>query len=306
MPLPQHQNDITWSRRRHGEPDGVSPRIALVNLTTALHSFKNLTSNVRGVLRSRIVISHDDDIRPTGRRAHIQSLLRIAVSPGTDDNDHSSLSTSGSLTSGRGYDLLDRIRRVCVVHDVIDAVLASDEFHPAWDSSCLGCVRSNVERNAHTKCRDDCHGGIRDNKVGTHRSSHVAGVDSIGQHPPAIDSGHIPVGRSTGGTDRLEGNSRLPREALSPLVIDQHNSPPRTLLCEELRLGGEVGLHSRVIVQMIVAEARENGHVKDDAIDSMLAQRNTRDFHDDGLRSAVHHRPGHRLDVGCFGCRAWA
>ena len=193
-----------------------------------------------------------------------------------------------------------------VVHDVVDSVLASDEFHPSWDASRLGCVRSNNERNAHAKCRDDCHGGIRDNKVSTHRSSHVAGVDTIGQHPPAIDSGHIPVGRFTGGTDRLDRDDGLPREALSPLVIDQHDSPPRALLCKELRFGGEVGIHGRVIVQMIVAEARENGHVECDAIDSMLTQGDTRDFHDDGVRSAVHHRPGRRLDVGGFGCRAWA
>ena len=277
-----------------------------MNLTTALHSFENLPSNVRGVLRSRVVIGDDDDIRPTGRRTHIRSLLRIAVSPSTDDNDDSSLSTSGSLTSGRGYDLLNRVRRVRVVHDVVDSVLASDEFHPPGDAGRLGCVRSNLERNTHAECRDDCHGGIRDNKVGTNRNSHVAGVDAIGQHPPAIDSGHIPVGRFAGGADRLDRDDGLPRESLSPLVIDQHDSPTRTLPGEEFHLRGEVGLHGLVIVKMIVAEARENCDVEDDAIDSMLTQGDTRDFHDDGLRSAVHHRPGHRLDVGGFGCRAWA
>jgi len=50
MPLPQHQDDITRSRRRHREPDGVSPRVALVNLSISLHSFENLSSNVGGVL----------------------------------------------------------------------------------------------------------------------------------------------------------------------------------------------------------------------------------------------------------------
>ena len=75
------------------------------------------------------------------------------------------------------------------------------------------------------------------------------------------------------------GDAGVLQEALPPGVVGIDDAAQRVARGEEHRLRLEVLLHRPVVVEVVVAEVGEHGHVKVDALDPRLDQRVARHLH---------------------------
>ena len=91
----------------------------------ALDSLAHRTSNNRRALMPRIVIRDDHEIGSLRCRAHRRTLVLIAISARTDNNNHSTTPECAIPNSGPHH-LFDRVRRMGIVNNEIDTGDRSD------------------------------------------------------------------------------------------------------------------------------------------------------------------------------------
>ncbi len=93
-------------------------------------------------------------------------------------------------------------------------------------------------------------------------------------------------------------------EPLAVQVVRVHDGPARVLRREELRFGREVGLHGPVIVEVVLAQVREDCHVMAVTVEPVLGERVGADFERRRCSPRVPRVRQRTLQVGCFGCGA--
>ncbi len=90
-------------------------------------------------------------------------------------------------------------------------------------------------------------------------------------------------------------------QAPSPRVVRVHHRGPRVRGREQPRLRAEVGVHRRVVVEMILGEVREGRHVEHHAAHAMLVERVGGDLHRHGLDPVPPHPGEQPVQVGGLG-----
>jgi len=94
VPLAEKENNISGSGQFDGCRDRESAISDFANIICAdgasrIDAAEHCCSNGSGILTSRIVVSHDNDICALHcGGAHVRSLLSITISPTTEDDDH--------------------------------------------------------------------------------------------------------------------------------------------------------------------------------------------------------------------------
>ena len=109
------------------------------------------------------------------------------------------------------------------------------------------------------------------------------------------------MGQSRHGCD---GNRRAVGQATSPLVVHAHDAAPGVLGREKQGLGGEVGLHIAVVVQVVVLEVGEGGDVEDNPVNAIERQRMGGELDHRGTAVVLVRCREETGDHGCLGRRA--
>ena len=100
------------------------------------------------------------------------------------------------------------------------------------------------------------------------------------------------------------GDVRRIAEEAAVCVIEVDDRAVGLVRSEQLCLRVEVGGHVAVVVEMVLAQVREDRHREVGAIDPMEVERMRGDFHGHGLAPGSQHLGQCGLELRCFRCRA--
>ena len=270
------------------------------------------------VFVSRVVRGHERTVAPAlGRLTHQRSLGPVTVATTPEDSQHPS-----------------------VRHE--PPRLVQDRLQPGWG---VGVVDDHRERRDVTGCgarrrgrgddleatRDGCdapHGPrnllgleseLLQGQCRLRRQQRVVDVDGAGQRrrDPLASPGELGVAgaqHDVGGVAMVHGDhgdAGPIEEATAPGIIRMDDPAQRPARREQHGLRLEVVLHGVVIIQVIVTQVGEDGHVEVDALDPRLHERMARHLHGDRVAGAVPllavtHAGQEALDLGRLGCRTGA
>ena len=89
-----------------------------------------------------------------------------------------------------------------------------------------------------------------------------------------VDHGHRPLRVASGGArQRGDRDARPLDEGAPPVGVHRDDAAACTIGLEEFEFRGEVVVHRRVVVEVVVAQVREADHVEDDAVDTVTGER---------------------------------
>src|SRR3954470_24980226 len=234
----------------------------------------------RGVLVARVVRRDDRDVGPLARdRAHERALGAVTVAAGAEDHDEAVL----RQRTGGAQDVVEGVGGVGVVDEDRERLALVDGLEAAGD---LGGVREGVgDRGVGDPQGADGGDGAQDvedvEAAGQRRAEGGAVQGERGAGRVALRRGGSELGVGRVEADR-DGVLQLAREPAAVGVVDVDHGGLRAGR-EQAALGGEVVLHRRVEVEVVLREVREDRDVPVDRVGAVELERVARDLHDDGL-----------------------
>ena len=261
---------------------------------------RDLGDDRERVLAPRVVARDDREVGVRRRRAtHERALGPVAIAAGSEHHDQPALRER----PGRSQHVLDAVGRVGVVDHHEEPLPHLDRLDAAGDTAH---GRDRVGRDAAVDPqrpggRERGQGVLHVERPAQRRADrHAVGEegDPLGRR---LDLGgaHVGVGREPERDRRQAGG----RQASAVFVIEVHDGAIAHRRCEQPRLGEEVLLHRRVVVEMILREVGEHRHRVPDAVDAVLIEPVRGDFHRDGGHALVGHPGDEALQIGRLGRR---
>ncbi len=281
----------------------AGPRVRL-----GLRAGQQLGADPGRVLGSRIVVGHDQQVRPPRRlRAHHRPLPGVPVAAGADHHDDPAVDGVPDGVDHRSQ----RGRLVRVVDDREEVLARVDALQPAGHRHRAerGCGRLHVPaERVHARQREHrvrhVEGRGQTQVEGELEAAGTADVHPLharrqpgrrGSHP-----GDRPVGAGVPGAGDADGVGMQAGEPGAPLVVHADHVPPRATV-EQHGLGLEVALHVVVEVQVVQAQVGESTDGVSGSADPVLGEGVRGDLHRDHLDAALDHHREQRLQVGCLG-----
>src|SRR6185295_3256912 len=260
------------------------------------------------ILAARVVGGRDREIRELARDpAHDRPLARIAPAAATEDDDR----PPRRELAHRGDRRRKRRVGVGVVDEGRKGLAALDRLQAPWNRPLLG------ER------RDGRFPWQLESLGGGHRGEDVRQVEPAEERGRDLERAArrgdlrpdaAPVERR--GADRDPpalavgpgiGAGVAGREPAAGLVLEvDHRLAARLEALEQPGLGGEVGRHVRMKIQVVARQVGEHRGVEARAVDPTLLESVGRDLHRDGGGSRRAHRAQRAEEVARLGRRALA
>jgi hypothetical protein len=262
----------------------------------------------RRVLRARVVRRQHGDVGRGGRGAHGGALAAVAVPTRPEDDEDASTSAERAQ---RGDDLRDRFRGVRVVHQHRERLSTVDPLEPTGGTGTGGDASSG-RGGRHARA----HGGDE-------RAGGVVEVEPAGQAGAQRDRVPVPAQRGTPtvhgqldvdeldvgvrvGSDRGHRDPDQLQQTPRPRAVEEHHPPGSERREEQAGLGGEVGLHRAVPVEMVLGEVRVDRHGEAGAVDAAQVQPVRGDLHGHGVDPTRVHPSQQTLQIRALGGGAHA
>ena len=299
VPLPGDHDHVV----RRGVGDGAADRLGAVGDdgrgVGVGEAGADLGEDGVGVFGARVVVREDHAVGGLfGDAAHHGALGAVAVAAAADDaGERGAL---GHHVAHGAEHVLERVRRVGVVHDGDGAVPGADRFEAAGRRRSLG---ERVEHGVFLVAERAAHGVRGGEVVGVERAGDPEAADL------AVEPQAQPVGRVRfdlkwnvgGGTGTRSSVGHGPRRR--PL----HHRPPGRVVPvddsygvsveagEQHRFRVAVGLGRAVVIEVVVGEVGENGGGEALAADALLDERVARHLHRARGAAVVHHLAEERV-----------
>ena len=261
MPLARDQHDV--ARARH--PDRLSNRrLAITNLASANRTSHHFGADRRRILAARIVVGHDRHIaKPRRDFAHRPAFAFVAVAAGTEHGDQLALDMRAQCRNRR----LERIGGMRII-DIDRRARPADHRafqppahrrHPAHRAKRLvpttACRQQQPRRGQHI---------IRLIRA-DQRQRQLVLLARMAKHQPLPERGRHLLDQCNHFRSGPDGNQlepprlRMINHRARPRVAGPHHRRPavRDNLVEQPHLGGEIGVHVSVIIEVIAAEIGE-------------------------------------------------
>ena len=273
---------------RHGAPDGLGAVVDDGGGVGCVKPGADLGEDPLGVLRARVVVGEDDAVGAAlGDAAHERALLAVAVAAAPEDAGERR--RRRHHLADRREDVVERVRRVGVVHDGDGAVVGAERFEAARHG------RRRLERVEHgvgvvPELGADGVGRREVVRVEVAREavlplvSAEAEAEAVGlvRHDLEGNVGGAAVTRGVGagcpvGHDarRRPLYHRLPGRIV--LVDDRHGVGVEHREQRGFRVA--VGFDGAVVVEVVVGEVGEDGGGEALAADALLDERVGGDLH---------------------------
>src|SRR3954454_16288317 len=260
-----------------GHVDRLLDRRAAVDLDldAARAALEDRVDDRVRVLAAGVVGGDERDVRTLARdRAHERALGAVAVAAGAEDDDEAVLRER----PGRTQDVVERVGGVGVVDEDRERLALVDRLEAARDA---GRMRQGI-RDRVVVDPEGADGGDRAQDVqdvepaGQRRAQGTAAERERGTRRVALEvrRPQLGVGRVDADRDRL---AELVCEPPAVGVVDVDDRRPWARL-EQPPLGGEVVLHRRMEVEVVLREVRKHRDVPVDRVGAVELQGVARDL----------------------------
>ena len=280
--------------------DGASPVRLGEQLGGTVAAGPDLLDDRHRVLTAGVVRGEHRDVgEPSRDRAHEGTFRPVPVSPATEDDDHLA-PCPGGFGTGRPEHLSQGGGRVGIVHEHGRTEVVRHDLEPARGT--VGRRESGRDRgsgHAERPGGGGCGQGVTDVDLSTWADPDRGAVEA---EVTLLQADFEPLG--VGERERPRGDLGALEQALPERVVCVDHAPAGVLRREEPGLGREVGLHAPVVVEMVLAQVREDGNVVDIAIEPVLGQRVRGHFERHGATLSVSGAGESALQVRCLGRRS--
>ena len=250
----------------------------VADLARAGAAGQDLGADGLGALAAGVVVRDDDVVGKARRDApHDRPLALVAVAAAAE-HAHDPAGREGAQRLERG---LQRIRLVRVVDDDEAAAHPAHDLEPALHALQLG------ERG------QDAGGGLAGGDGEAGREQRVRRLVVAGQGQAdvvalaavrdaqalreAVAGERLELQRLSAAADGQDGAPAVARRrdhlrGMLGIGIDDGGPVGRQQLGEQAQLGGEIGLHAGVIVEMVAAQIGEGRGLQPDAVEPVLVE----------------------------------
>ena len=254
-------------RRRDGQPP-----VGNTQSRHRAHALLHIVDDRVRILRARVVRRHHGQIGELGGQlAHDRALAPVAVAATAEHHDDAARCERAQCTERA----LERIGRVRVVTQYGTGTIA-DELHPPghlWRrrESCRHLGDRVIQRQRARRRRQR----VGHVEVAQQRQGHLGTPEASVQEEAAASRRQLEVrGADVGVRAQAEGDAAITAGQCRPgRIVDVHHlGTAQTQQRRQLELGGEVGLHRAVIVEMVAGEVGEDARRKRQPIEPPLVE----------------------------------
>ena len=297
MPLAGNQDDVGCPRRGNRTMDRTAAVPFDLHVVRVSKPRQDVRDDRVAVLASGVVVGDDDSVGALLHRfRHLRPLAAVPLAAAAEHAPEVSL----AQWLERGQRAVQGIGGMGVVHDDQWPRSASEPLHSARDR--LGAAQPpehGVEpMPVQARDRDGCQQVVRvEAAEETRRHRSIApGRYDLQREPPPFPGDAAPDGRqrdrrrrciSERQCDGFDAGRNRAEQVPAERIVDVDRCVRETRHLEQRRLGTRVGIHVRVVVEVIATEVGEYRGVDVDRLDAALVERVRRDLQDEGVEAVV-------------------